>query len=47
MEAHLLFVFLLIRTMFFCPLYDVLYLCNFHIIFFQNVQDILIEQSLI
>ena len=47
MEAQLLFVFLLIRTMLFCPLYDVLHFCDFHIIFVQNIQDILIEQSLI
>ena len=47
MEAELLFVFLLIGTMFLCPLYDVLNLCYLHVIFIQDCQDILVEKSLI
>ena len=36
MEAHLLFVLLLVGTVFLCPLYDVLYLGNLDSVLIQD-----------
>ena len=47
MEAKLLFVLLLIRALILCPLYDIFYLGNLHIILFEDVENVLIKQTLI
>ena len=47
MEAELFFVFLFVRSVFFCPLYDVLNLCYFHTMFVQNSKNVFVKKSLI
>ena len=46
MEAHLLFVFLLVGTVILCPLNNVLNLCTFHAVLVKNCKDILIVKAL-
>ena len=46
MEAHLLFVFLLIGTVVLCPLNNVLNLSTFHAVLVKNCKNILVMKSL-
>ena len=47
MKADLLFVFLFVRAMLLCPLYDILHFCDLHIVFFQYRENVTVRQTLI
>ena len=47
MKADLLFVFLFVRTMLLCPLYDIFYFRDLHIVLFQYRENVTVRQALI
>ena len=46
-EAHLFLIFLFIGTVILRPLHDIFHLCNLHIVFFKNCQNICIKQTFV